>query len=264
MPSSSLGVMTLLHSRHHCLLPIYADICRLAAGARHVHWQIVLNKPTNMVLETLNYILTHDRRGMMIDVLEAPFSPLDNIERFIELRRWQYERLPVTTWGVIWDDDHVLADSEEARIKLTSKDDLVYATKLFFWDDDEHYTSHIPTHRSVFFFRRLENDQFPADRGIHAPALIHDRGGPQSDLRAPLLDYGYMARVDRERCWLDYRRVGKIDAATLPLTRDPILHHWPGPYPLRARDRQDLKAQYATHDGPRRSQEWLNRDAQAR
>jgi hypothetical protein len=220
--------MTILHERDRFIQPIFRQLKELQIPVR---WQLCLNKPNSAVLAEVAALVPTEL--VSIDVFDAPFSPLERKERFMELRQWQLEQAPPTTYGVLWDDDHVLADVKEAREKLLRDYDLIYATKLFFWGDDEHFTTHIPTHRSVFFFRRLDGDRYPLDRTIHAPARIHDTGKRVVDLAAPLLDYGYLCERDRERCWADYKRCGKIDASTLAIVQEPELLPWKGPFPLR-------------------------------
>lgn len=222
--------MTILHRREFAIRAIHRQLSELDCD---VHWQLVLNKPSSEVLGEVGYVVDQPRERVTVDVLDAPFSPLERKERFMELRQWQLERVPLSTWGVLWDDDHVLGDVAESALKLHERWDLIYATKLFFWNDDEHFTTHVPVHRSVFYFRMLAGDRYPLDRTIHAPAIVHDSGQKTTDLQAPLLDYGYMDARDRERCWADYKRVGKIDPATLAIVQEPKLHAWGGPYPLR-------------------------------
>lgn len=231
-PRPSLGVMLLVHQRHTVLPAIYHFLRSLKIP---VHLQITGSSPSRRVLQEIERIMRLSRRGAVdVDVWQAPFSPLDRVERFMELRQWQLERLPMTDWAVIWDDDHVPSSLPAVRAALDSDADLVYATKVFFWNRDDTYTTHIPPHRSVFFFRRRPGDAFPLDRTIHAPVGVHDGAKKIIDLDCPLLDYGYLTLTDRDRCWRDYRRVGKIDPATLALVQPPILHEWPGPFPLRS------------------------------
>ena len=230
-----LGVMTLLHARHAYIRAIAASIRQMCLP---VEWQIVLNRPTSKVVAELNAALARLHPSVRPTLLDAPFSPLDKVERFMELRQWQLERLSPCDYAALWDDDHVLGDPKAVRATLLENPDLVYATKTFFWDNDASVNTRLPPHRSAFFFRYLAGDAFPLDRTIHAPARVHDTAKIVVDLPGGLLDYGYMTLEDRERCWRDYKRVGKIDAATLPLIQPPVLAGWPGPYPLR-RDPDD-------------------------
>lgn len=229
-PVHRLGVMTLLHARWRYIRHIAACLTRIALP---VEWQLVLNRPASKVVAEMNLALRELSPRIRPVILDAPFSPLDKVERFMELRQWQLERLSPCDYGVIWDDDHVVADPKGVRAALLELPDLVYATKYFFWDNDATVATHFPEHRSVFFFRWLKDDAFDLTRTLHAPARIHDTAKVVTELPGGLLDFGYMEREDRERCWRDYRRVGKIDAATLPLIQTPALAHWPGPYPLR-------------------------------
>lgn len=126
-------------------------------------------------------------------------------------------------FACICDDDHILEDPDEARRKLERRDyDLVYATKIMFWDDLTKVSSAFPKHRSVLFFRSLPGDHFDPDRIVHAPQMIHT-SARTVDLKGGLLDVGYLYSEDRERVWARYKRTGKIDAATLPLIRQPQL-----------------------------------------
>lgn len=223
-----LGVMLLCHERHQYLRAIYQCLQRMRTTT---HLQITANRPNSRVVSVIQDIAADADYDPLIDVkiLRAPFDPLEKGERFMELRQWQLEHLPDTEYGVIWDDDHFLADPAEAHQLLhrpRKSVDLVYATKLFFWDSLDTITTHLPRHRSVFFFRRLPGDKFPTDRTIHAPAQIHDTAITVRDLKTPLLDYGYLSKADRERCWNDYKRAGKIDAATLALLKEPKLQKY--------------------------------------
>lgn len=231
-----LGVMTLVHSRAHLLEAIFRQMPKLG----RVHWQIVLSKPTADVLYEVDRIYTlllYRAAGLEIEILEAPFSPLEERERFMELRKWQAEHLPPDCdYACIWDDDHILEDPAELKALMNGEGfDLAYATKLFFWDSPKTYTTHIPVHRSVFVYRVLPGDAFPVDRTIHAPEQIHDRAAHVIDLKGRLLDYGYMRSLDRERCWRDYKRVGKIDPATVAIVQPPSLHPWGGHDPYSRR-----------------------------
>lgn len=219
-----LGVMNLVHARHEHLMPIWKQLTQLGCD---IHLQVVLSRPSSKVLQEVNEL--EKLNPYNLQILEAPFNPLEagQKERFMELRQWQHDLLPPCDYGVIWDDDHYLEDPKEARSLLeTWKWDLIYATKVFFWGDREHVATHIPTHRSVFFFRQIPGDRYPLDRIIHAPTQIHDNAKNITDLRSKLLDFGYLDRADRERCWADYKGVGKVDSATLALIDEPTLEVW--------------------------------------
>lgn len=200
----------------------------------HVCFSILLDDPDPGVAEGLNQmeeVLV--KGGAQVYVEDAAHPALGERERFMELRQQQF-KIAVDnfnpTHGVILDDDGVFADVDEARQALHSDADLVYGTKLFLWDDAEHYNARMPTHRSVVFFRCLPGDFFPINRTIHAPLGIHDHAQKITDLKAPILDYGYIHRLNRERCFRDYVRVGKIDACTRPLVEEPDLRPVPNEY----------------------------------
>lgn len=220
----------IVHKRDQYLRSIARNIRQMGIKT---HWQIVMNQPSRAVLSELNAIEQDLPLQVTVDIKEAPFSPLEHgRERWPEFRQWQLERLPETNYGVIWDDDHLLADPTVVEPLLRQEPDLAYITKLFFWGTPVTYTTHIPTHRSVFFFRRVEGERFHQHRILHAPLPIHDEAARIVDVPTQLLDYGYMDTRDRERCWLDYKRAGKIDAATLAIVRRPCLQEWKGPVPL--------------------------------
>lgn len=186
---------------------------------------VLLDDPTLEARAGLEVVEMMAKPGEIV-VKEAPFPALaGGVERFMELRQIQLDMIRGRhpAYGVIWDDDHVLADVDEAKAVLADQPDLVYASKLFLWDSQETYNDAMPQHRSVFFFRMLEGDQFPLDRTIHAPARIHDTASKVVDLQAPLLDHGYRHQKDREKIFKEYVRVGKIDAATVPLVEPPTL-----------------------------------------
>lgn len=239
MTKTPLSVLTLLYKREFVLPAIFQNLVDLRAALPHldVTWHLALSPRVSLdVLDTINklqHLQVDHRLGPRIEVYPAPLNPLDDKERFMELRQWQLSFAP-PGWAVLWDDDQVLANPSEFAQHFHSDVDLLYATKVFFWDSDDQVATHLPPHRSVFFFRRRDGDQFPLGRTIHAPVDVHDNPRGVADLRGALLDYGYMRRDDRLRCWNEYKRVGKIDAATLALVReDPPLERWSGPFPLR-------------------------------
>jgi hypothetical protein len=168
-----------------------------------------------------------------IQVVETPFGPLDPgyPERFFELRTWQMQQLPADcTYGVLWDDDHLLEDEPEF-LELIKKGaaDLIYGTRLFFWGSHQTYTTHLPVHRSLFAWRHHPGDRIPNKfEGKPGPEIAHRRAKNIVDLEGKLLDYGYVSEEDRTRVWQEYKRVGKLDAYVLALVRKPQLHDWIG------------------------------------
>lgn len=196
--------------------------------------QITANEPSPAVVQVVTRGCSQlSDAGKAVQLLEAPFSPLAERERFMELRQWQLSQLPSRgDYGAIWDDDHILEDPAELVRVLQDGADLVYATKIHFWDSPRFYTTRLPVHNSVFVFRQLPGDSFPLDRVIHAPGRVHDSAEKVVQLKGHLLDYGYMRAEDRKRCWDDYRRVGKIDAATTPLVQPPATQYWHGLNPF--------------------------------
>lgn len=219
--------MLLLLKRRGWLLPTIAE--QALTLTPNVFFSICLDDPDPGVeegLEAMKAVLGPERYV----VYDAIFPALGERERWMQLRQFQFKTACDKfdpTHGCIWDDDHILADLDDATQKLREDWDLVYATKLFLWDTADRYNARMPQHRSVFFFKVLPGDAFPVDRTIHAPIGIHDFAKKITDLKAPLLDYGYMHRLARERVFRDYVRVGKIDAATRPLVEPPDLRPLP-------------------------------------
>lgn len=168
-----------------------------------------------------------------VQVLEAPFGPCDmgHAERFFELRTWQIAQLPDDcTYGVLWDDDHVL-ENESEFLELIKKGtaDLIYGTKVFFWGSHNTYTTHIPKHRSLFAWRHYPGDRIPSKfEGMPGPLTAHRKAKNIVDLEGKLLDYGYVSEEDRTRVWQEYKRVGKMDNYVLALLKKPQLHDWTG------------------------------------
>ena len=223
--------MQLVHRRVSILPHIWEQLPGLGCP---VHLGITLSRPTAEVIEKIQELVDRGLgKRVSISLHNAPFSPLGERERWMELRQLQLEWLPRDcTHGVIWDDDHILEDKKELVEAIDEGADLTYITKLFFWDSPKTYTTTFPDHNSVFSFRMLPGDRFPLDRTIHAPAAIHDRAKKVVQLKGRLLDYGYMDAYDRATCWAEYKQAGKIDAATRPLVMPPNLVEWRGINPF--------------------------------
>lgn len=240
--SEHLSVLTLVYQRAFALRAIFDNLyaVRLARRGQPITWFVALSpRVSTEVVSTISDIQREQlatNRGPRIELLQAPFSPLGVTERFMELRQWQLSFAP-PGWAILWDDDQCLANPGElaGHLDPSKNTDLVYATKVFFWDSDEQVATHLPTHRSVFLFRRREGDVFDLGRTLHAPVGVHDAPREVADLKGALLDYGYMRQEDRARCWSEYKKVGKLDAATFPLIQEPTLQSWSGPFPLRHR-----------------------------
>jgi hypothetical protein len=216
-----LGAMVLCHHRPWLLPLIQKQIFSTWPDAR-IHY--ALNRPNAAVVAAVNK-LAADTRVRAFDVDQGLRTEGDwMVLRSLQLVEMQLEN---PRFICIWDDDHILEDPDEAARKLSRRDyDLVYATKAFFWDSLDNISTAFPAHRSVFFFRNLPGDEFPLDRMIHAPTCVHE-SKRVVDLKGKLLDVGYLLRENRQYVWEQYKRTGKIDAATLPLVREPTLTPWP-------------------------------------
>jgi len=210
-----LGVMILAHRRHK-LLNLICEQARTICPNAVI--QITLDRPTEEVK------FAAEATGA--ELFNLPFAVLDDTgEHYMPARQWQFERLPACDYAVLWDDDQILEDPTEA-LEIYVKFDLVYVTKAFLWNSLNYQNIKIPTHSSVFFFRRLLNDAFSRDRKrmLHAPEAVHDDPHSQrTTLRGRLLDIGYLIETERVRVATDYFRAGKIDSATMALVDEPIL-----------------------------------------
>ena len=211
--------MLLAHRRPQ-LLELIVDQVQSAWPSSQV--DITLDRPSLEVLQLVDKL----GRRPGVRVLCSPAEIRHDELHFRAVRQWQLEQLaPLEPrYAVIWDDDHVLEQTTEAKKHMDAGVDLIYAVKAYFWNTLEQTAHHIPEHRSVFFFRLRPGDQFPADRTIHAPAGVHD--DPKSisvTMRNRLLDIGYLSAEERRRIFDSYKQVGKIDAVTRALVEPPIL-----------------------------------------
>jgi hypothetical protein len=116
---------------------------------------------------------------------------------------------------------------QEGRFWMARRFDLIYARKRFLWNSIDKFNAKMPEHRSVFFFKCLDEDDFPSvetGRIIHAPVRVHDSPDSRSvTLESNLLDIGYLWPEERERVFRAYAEAGKIDSATTPLVQEPDL-----------------------------------------
>lgn len=157
----------------------------------------------------------------------APFPAIDHRENYIALRDWQLQKLHETKcrYIALWDDDHILARPEEAKVILEEKKpDLVYCPKLYFWDSLDTFNSALPWHNSVLFSKRIDEDEWKEMVG--APARAH-AGIKIEQMNSTLLDVGYLTQIERHRVWEVYKRAGKIDDLTRGLVLPPNLREVP-------------------------------------
>jgi hypothetical protein len=207
-----LGVLLLAH-RRPALLPL---IVRQIKGAWPLSCiQIALDRPSPAVLEVVQDL----SRVEGVEVLRCPLPAVAERENFMQVRAWQHEQmLPrAPKYMAIWDDDHVLEATAEAKADMEWGVDLIYAVKAFLWDSLALVNTKMPEHRSVLFFRVRPEDRFPLDRMIHAPTPLHDHPTSTACLGARLIDVGYLDAAERAQIFARYARAGKIDAATKPL-----------------------------------------------
>jgi hypothetical protein len=213
-----LGVLLLAH-RRPALLPL---IVRQIKGAWPLSCiQIALDRPSPAVLEVVQDL----SRVEGVEVLRCPMPAVAERENFMAVREWQRQQMASRDpkYMAIWDDDHVLESTAEAKADMAAGIDLLYAVKVFLWDSLQMVNTRMPEHRSVLFFRVRPGDAFPLDRMIHAPADVHDHPGSTALLGARLIDVGYLDAAERAQIFARYARAGKIDAATKPLVEPPAL-----------------------------------------
>lgn len=183
-----------------------------------------MDRPTEGVRAVCNALLRQYPKN--VSVWEVPFPAISHKENFLELRQLQLERLHdfKVEYLSMWDDDHILADPDEAKRCLALKPTLVYCHKLYMWDSPSLVNIALPGHNSVLFSRRLDGDRFGTNM-VNAPAEILRRGeGDIAQLKTWLMDVGYLTAAERKRVWEVYKRAGKIDDLTLGLMRPPKLH----------------------------------------
>ncbi len=216
--SPLLGVMVLAHARPQLLRAIVRQAREIDPSAVV---QITSDRPTDAVVEELATLEAEHFR--------AAVPALDRRENFLTLRNQQLNQMRGrrVKYGVLWDDDHLLQDTGEARRLLVSDPDLVYATKAYLWNSLTTENVALPVHRSAFFFRMLPGDQFPLTRMINAPEQIHDNAKVVTDLTGRLFDVGYLTEAERRRVWEAYKRAGKLDRLTMGLVSPGILRAVP-------------------------------------
>ena len=214
--------LTLCHKRPQLLQLI--DRQRKAVDPTSV-LALTLDRPTTDVIRAVERVQRDSPESVVVN--NAPFPALDTVERFNELRNWQVDQLRDYNpkYFVIFDDDAIFASAGAFRRALgsTLDPDVVYATKYFLWDGLDRINQRLPRHRSSVAFKIRPGETFP-------PLNMDETRRPSdtifADVRSPLLDIGYLTEADRRRCFDAYKRVGKIDAATLPLVKEPQLAYW--------------------------------------
>jgi hypothetical protein len=218
----TLGALLLCHQRHQ-LLPLIARQIE-ETWPRDSVLHVGLDRPTDEVRVAVDkcFALHSDVR-----VSYVPVPALAEKENFLELRNWQLDAIREDChWGALQDDDYILQFPTNMRNRMEGPCDLVYANKMYIWNDLGHCATHLPLHHSCYAFRILDADRFPTDRMIQAPARVHDHGRKET-VNGWLLDIGYLTRNDRMRIFKTYARAGKIDRLTMGLieegTTEPIL-----------------------------------------
>lgn len=216
--------MVLAHARAK-LLPLIAHQLQTVWG-KHAHVDILLDNPT----EEVRWVTDTMKLLRNVRVKPAPFSPLGaGGEKWMELRNYQLDwaRELKPEYAAMWDDDHVLSDPIGSCCSLLTGVPMTRIMKTFFWGDLDHVNAAVPPHDAVFWFRVEENDAFPTDRVIHAPAKIYDTQRWVRE-RGELLDIGYLEEADRLRVFNAYKRAGKIDASVTPLVQPAHLVPYSG------------------------------------
>jgi hypothetical protein len=216
-----VGLMVLVHQRPQLLRLIVEQAVETWPDAVIDFGQ---DRPSTDVAAQV-YLLQRDYPNNVTH-WNCPFPAIAHREQFLELRQLQLERLhdAKVKYLAMWDDDHILADPEEAKRCLADNPTLVYCHKLYMWDSPSFINLGLPGHNSVLFSRRLEGDRFGTNM-VNAPAEVMRKGeGNFVQMKTWLMDIGYMTASERKRVWEVYKRAGKIDDLTLGLMRAPKLH----------------------------------------
>jgi hypothetical protein len=220
--AKTLGVALTVHRRPQYLRRIAHSILCYGVDFRVL---VTLSRPTSSVVSEVEHL---QRMLPNVTLVEAPFNPLEpgEPERFMELRDWQWQQLQDCRYFCLHDDDHWLSDPPEVEEVLNLNPDIVYVDKSYFWDE-MHVNRAMPRHRSGFLYRVMPGDTWRPR--VPSPVNLH-RKRPLKvlDMEGHLLDFGYATHEDRQKCWSDYRGVGKIDAVTMGLLREPELVRWKG------------------------------------
>jgi hypothetical protein len=123
------------------------------------------------------------------------------------------------------DDDQLFTDDGIAEIRghleFFTSDRYEYRT-LFMWDDESTYNDRFPDHWSANLFRAYRHDQWATHFVQHCPEACA-RSQHVTRLQEPVVNFGYMDADVRADYWQKYKRVGKVDAHTLALIREPDL-----------------------------------------
>lgn len=214
-----VGALVRCHCRPMLLEIVLQELLRyqdLSDLVVKIH--VLSDRPTVGVSKVL---MKYSRR--LFNLMESPFpllSPGSGERRFMDALRLQHADLlkdGSVDWFYLADDDRWL---EPHHALPVLKDalwnpgvDLWYANSLFMWDEPDKYQPH-RAHFSPVFSRRIPGDEFPTNRIIQAPALVHDQSimcGRTGVLPIPLLDYGSFHAVDRLRLHAAFVEAGKID-----------------------------------------------------
>lgn len=216
MKGPSLGVMTLVHQRS-------ALIQLICEQVKHTWPDAVIHFTADRASkEVWRELWRAKDQWANVYLHSAPFPAIDHRENYIALRDWQLQRLHETgcQYIALWDDDHVLEQSSEAKEILAKEPDLVYCPKLYFYDSLDTINAALPLHNSVLFSKRIDGDQWKEMVG--APAKAHT-GIRIEQMKTGLLDIGYLTVIERHRVWEVYKRAGKIDDLTKGLVLPPKL-----------------------------------------
>lgn len=217
----TVGLMVLVHQRPQLLHLIVRQVVETWPDGLV---DFGMDRPSIEVIGTVKALL--DRYPKNVRCWGTPFPAIAHREQFLELRQLQLERMHAAKvkFAALWDDDHILADPDEAKRCLADNPTLVYCHKLYMWDSPAYINIGLPGHNSVLFSRRLEGDRFGPNM-VNAPAEILRQGeGNFVQLKTWLMDIGYMTAAERARVWKVYKRAGKIDSLTTGLMRPPTLH----------------------------------------
>lgn len=235
-----LAILAPVHRRHRFLSVAFDQFRKIPDVKLRIYY---FRDRTTPQVEEVIAGLQRDHRQVVKSV-EMPWHIVEGTYGdFPKAWDWQLQYVNEDwspDWVGIWDDDMILTGAEEAR-NLMVEHDLVYGEKLFLWDSVEIYNARVH-HNSVVFFRHQRGDRFHKkdELQVHAPKGVHDNPASRRvNMKAKVLDYGFLSGRDRKCVFDREKRTGKIDGFTLPLVSDPVLKTLPDALLAKSRQFQE-------------------------
>ncbi|MBN1459188.1 MAG: hypothetical protein JXA57_06610 [Armatimonadetes bacterium] len=231
MKIKRVAIICPVHVRHRFIAVAREQFMKIPCDTRIFYFA---DRPTDAVVKAISVpgVFTIDMPWPIVDGAHGDFPRAwSHMVQCVE-DLWR----DVTFMG-IWDDDMILTNPETVLWDMEFQH-LVYGSKLFLWDDAEHFNSKL-VHNSVVFWRHRRGDRFhdKSELQVHAPRRIHDDfRAKKGNLRRFILDYGFMSQKDRKCVFEREIRTGKIDGFTKPLMEPPELVLLPDDYLEQSRN----------------------------